>query len=276
MPCHALVLALAIGIGGLISGSLAAQEADLVSPTALRVCADPGGFPSSSRDQGGFENDIAALMAERMNRRLETVWFPMAPGFIQKTLRAGLCDVVIGYAQGDELVQNTNHYYTSVYVMVTRADDALAGVETLADPALKGRRIGVVAGTPPADHIARNGLMALAKPYPLVVDRRVQNPAGDMLADLTSGVIDAAILWGPIAGPLTKDNSALKMTPLLRETESPKMFYRITMGVRPGEQDWKRALNSQIRRNQEEIDMILREAGVPLVDDFGTALKPVP
>ncbi len=259
-----------------LSGSgVSAQTADLVSPTAFRVCADPANLPLSGRDAPGFENEIAALFAQELDRPLETTWFPMGPGFIRKTLRAGVCDVVIGYAQGDELVQNTNHYYTSAFVLVTRAGDALAKVETLSDPALQGHRVGIVAGTPPATHLARNGLMALAKPYPLLVDRRVQDPASDMLTDLQSGEIDAAILWGPIGGPLTKGNTALSVMPLLQETDDPKMFYRITMGVRPGEQDWKRKLNSLIRRNQDEIDAILAEAGVPLVDDYGTALKVV-
>lgn len=252
-----------------------AQTADLVSPTVFRVCADPANLPLSGREQPGFENEIATLFADLLGRPLETTWFPMGPGFIRKTLRAGVCDVVIGYAQGDELVQNTNHYYASAYVLITRAGEATAKVQTLSDPALQGHRIGIVAGTPPATHLARNGLIALAKPYPLVVDRRVEDPAADMLADLETGAIDAAILWGPIGGPLVKGNAALTVTPLLHETESPKMFYRITMGVRPGEQDWKRELNSLIRRNQDKIDAILAKAGVPLVDDYGTALKPV-
>lgn len=258
----------------LLAAGVSAQTADLVSPTAFRVCADPANAPMSGREVPGFENEIAALFARELDRPLETTWFPMGPGFIRKTLRAGACDVVIGYAQGDELVQNTNHYYTSTYVLITRTGEALAAVETLSDPVLQGHKVGIVAGTPPANHLARNGLIALAKPYPLIVDRRVQDPAADMLADLAAGTIDAAILWGPIGGPLAKGNDALTVTPLLRETESPKMFYRITMGVRPGEQDWKRDLNSLIRRNQEEIDSILAKAGVPLVDDYGTALKP--
>jgi quinoprotein dehydrogenase-associated probable ABC transporter substrate-binding protein len=259
----------------LLAGGVLAQTADLVSPTAFRVCADPADYPLSGREKPGFENEIAALLAKALEKPVETTWFPMGPGFIRKTLRAGLCDVVIGYAQGDEMVQNTNHYYTSVYVLVTRAGDALADVDTLSDPALQGHRIGIVAGTPPANHIARRGLMALAKPYPLIVDRRVQDPAADMLADLEAGTIDAAILWGPIGGPLAKGNQKLAVMPLLRETESPKLFYRITMGVRPGEQDWKRDLNSLIRRNQTEIDAILTNAGVPLVDDYGKAIKSV-
>ncbi len=43
--------------------------------------------------------------------------------------------------------------------------------------------------------------------------------------------------------------------------------------MRAGELTWKHELNSLIRRNQAEIDAILREAGVPLVDDYGKALK---
>ncbi len=53
------------------------------------------------------------------------------------------------------------------------------------------------------------------------------------------------------------------------------MFYRITMGVRRGEDAWKRELNSLIRRNQGEIDAILTEAGVPILTDMGTELKSV-
>lgn len=268
VPVVALILPLC-------AAGASAQTADLVSPTTFRVCADPANLPLSGREEPGFENEIATLIADKLGRPLETTWFPMGPGFIRKTLRAGVCDVVIGYAQGDELVQNTNHYYTSVFVLITRTEDPLAKVETLSDPLLQGRRIGIVAGTPPANHLARNGLMMAAKPYPLVVDRRVQSPAADMLADLQAGEIDAAILWGPIGGPLAKGNEALAVMPLLKETDSPKMFYRITMGVRPGEQEWKRDLNSLIRRNQAEIDAILVKAGVPLVDDYGTAMKEV-
>ncbi|MBC7179893.1 MAG: amino acid ABC transporter substrate-binding protein, partial [Roseovarius sp.] len=54
---------------------------------------------------------------------------------------------------------------------------------------------------------------------------------------------------------------------------APKMFYRITMGVRLGEDQWKRELNSLIRRNQAGIDAILVEAGVPLLNDMGTEAK---
>ena len=46
------------------------------------------------------------------------------------------------------------------------------------------------------------------------------------------------------------------------------------MGVRAGEDSWKRELNSLIRREQDAIDAILRDAGVPILDDFGKGAKP--
>lgn len=248
-----------------------AQTSDLVSKTAFRVCADPANFPLSDKSEAGFENKIAELMASELGLPLEYTWFPMATGFIRKTLQANACDVVIGYAQGDEMVLNTNHYYTSGFVLIVPADGPLAGVTTIGDPALKDKRVGVVAGSPPGTHMALHGLLAKAKGYDLMVDRRYQDPAGDMLADLEAGTIDAAILWGPIGGPLVKQSHpGLKITPLLFEPLPPKMFYRITMGVRQGEKVWERKLNSLIRRNQAKIDAILADAGVPLLNDMGT------
>lgn len=252
-----------------------AQVADLVDRDAFRVCADPANAPMSVEDGTGFENRIAELFAAELGVPLEYTWFPMATGFIRQTLRAGRCDVVIGFAQGDELVLNTNHYYTSTHVIVVREGSDIADITSLADPRLKDRPLGVIAGTPPATHMARHGLMARTHGYNLVVDRRVENPSGDMLADLQSGKIDAAVLWGPIGGPLAKGIPGLKVVPLLNEPGAPKLFYRITMGVRAGEIEWKHDLNSLIRRNQAEIDRILVAAGVPILDDFGTKLKDV-
>ncbi|WP_425496095.1 substrate-binding domain-containing protein [Paracoccus aestuariivivens] len=263
----------AIAAACLAVSTASAQVADLRSHTEFRVCADPAAVPMSSEDGKGFENKLAAFMGEKLGMPVTYTWFPQGSGFIRKTLRAGLCDIVMGYAQGDEMVLNTNHYYTSAYGIVTRKDSPLASVDTLEDPALKDQPIGVVAGTPPATNMARAGLAKNMKGWDLFVDRRVENPVGDMLAQVKSGELGAAVLWGPLAGPLVKQNPDLQFTPLLKETTGPKMFYRITMGVRLGEDAWKRELNSLIRRNQAEIDAILRDAGVPILDDYGKELK---
>ncbi|SDH95046.1 substrate-binding domain-containing protein [Alloyangia pacifica] len=261
--------ALALLLAG-TAGAVQAQTSDLVSKTQFRVCADPAADPMSMQDGSGYENKLAELFAAKLERPVSYTWFPMATGFIRQTLKAGKCDVVMGYAQGHELVLNTNHYMTSAYALVVPSDGPLAGVNELSDPALQGLTLGVIAGSPPATHMARHGLIGKARAYALVVDRRVESPASDMLDDLAAGEIDAAVLWGPIAGPLVeRDHPGLKVVPLIREAGAPKLFYRITMGVRRGEKVWQRQLNSLIRRNKPEIDALLAEAGVPLLDDMG-------
>nr|WP_279389334.1 substrate-binding domain-containing protein [Rhodovulum euryhalinum] len=255
------------------AGTGVAQTSDLVSDTAFRVCADPANFPMSDDQGRGYENRLAELFASKLGLPVEYSWYPMATGFIRNTLRANKCDVVIGFAQGHELVLNTNHYFTSAYALIVPADGPLAGVETLSDPALQGTSLGIVAGSPPATHMARHGLIGKARAYHLVVDRRYESPAPDMLAALKAGEIDGAILWGPIGGPLVKqDYPEFKVIPLIHEELPPRLFFRITMGVRLGEKVWQRKLNSLIRRHQDEIDTILRDAGVPLLEDFGEAV----
>ncbi|WP_210528063.1 substrate-binding domain-containing protein [Rubellimicrobium arenae] len=258
-----------------LGGAAAAQTSDLVSTTAFRVCSDPAAYPVSMQDGSGYENKIAELLAAELGRPVEYTWYPMSTGFIRNTLASAECDVVIGYAQGDELVLNTNHYLTSAYVLVVPAGGSLADVAELSDPKLREARLGIVAGSPPVTHLARLGLLTRIHSYDLFADRRYNSPPDRMIADLEAGEIDAAIMWGPIAGPMVKDaHPDLKVTPLLREPGMPHLFYRITMGVRQGEDTWKRELNSLIRRNQDRIDAILREAGVPLLNDMGTELKP--
>lgn len=249
-----------------------AQVADLRSTTQFRVCADPANLPMSSEDGGGYENRLAEQFGEWLGLPVTYTWFPSGMGFVQRTLRAGACDVVIGYAQGDELVLNTNHYYTSVFGIVTRKDGPLALVDQLNDPALKGQPLGVVAGSPPATIMARAGLAKDMHGADLFVDRRVKDPVGDLITGVRDGTLAAAVLWGPLAAPQIKDDPDLQFVPLLKETGGPRMFYRITMGVRLDEQEWKRELNSLIRRHQDEINQTLREAGVPLVDDYGKEL----
>ena len=241
----------------------AAQVADLVDRTAFRVCADPANLPLSDEDGRGSRTRSPSSSPRRLGRPLQYTWFPKVTGFVRQTLQAGKCDVIMGYAQGDEMVLNTNHYYTSTHVLVVRADGDLADVDTLADPRLQGRKIGVIAGAPPATHVARLGLMTDAEPYKLMVDRRVEDPAGEMLADLEAGRIDAALLWGPIGGPLVKQghpraggDAAAARSRGRRGSSSASPW-----GCGPGEDDWKRELNSQIRAQQAEIDAILRDCG---------------
>lgn len=241
---------------------------ELVDPKVLRVCADPRNLPFSNEKGEGFENKLAELFADKLQKKLDYMYFPQATGFVRMTLGAHRCDVIMGFPQGDELVQGTNPYYRTAYALVAKVGSGLDEVNTLDDPRLKSKHIGIVAGTPPATNMAANGLMVNAKPYPLMIDTRYDSSAEAMIDDLKSGTIDAGILWGPMAGFYAKKaNPQLHVTPLVKETTGPRLTFRIGMGVRPADQNWKRLLNRLIQENQPAINKILLDFGVPLLDE---------
>jgi quinoprotein dehydrogenase-associated probable ABC transporter substrate-binding protein len=277
MTMRALLAAL---LGVLLASAARAQapglgaSIELVDPDVLRVCADPRNLPFSDKSGAGFENKIAALLGEKLGRPVSYTYFPQVIGFYRNTLNAFRCDVVMGVAQGEDIVQTTNPYYHTTYALVFKPGHGLDGAATLEDPRLKDKRLGVVARTPPSSLMVIDGLMLHAKPYQLAVDTRVDAPAKSMIEDLLADRIDVAVLWGPIAGYYAKQaNGKLIVTPLLQEHGVP-MDFRISMGVRHSDQNWKRTLNKLIRENQDAINKILADYGVPLLDEQGKPLAP--
>jgi quinoprotein dehydrogenase-associated probable ABC transporter substrate-binding protein len=241
---------------------------ELVDPKVLRVCADPRNLPFSNEKGEGFENKLSEFFAEKLQKKLDYMYFPQAAGFVRMTLAAHRCDVIMGSPQGDDLVQGTNPYYRTAYALVAKQGGGLDDVASLGDDRLKGKHIGVVAGTPPATNMTAYGLMANARSYPLMVDTRIDSSAEAMINDLTAGKIDAAILWGPMAGFYARKASPqFHVTPLVKETTGPRLAYRIGMGVRQADQNWKRLLNRLIQENQTAINKILLDFGVPLLDE---------
>src|SRR5262249_16030036 len=115
---------------------------------------------------------------------------------------------------------------------------------------------------------AANGLMASAKPYPLVVDTRVDSSDAAMMRDLASGDIDAGVLWGPMAGYFARQaGSAMTVAPLAKETSGPRLAYRIAIRVAYADQGWNGQLNRMMWKNQPAINDVLLGFGVPLLDD---------
>jgi quinoprotein dehydrogenase-associated probable ABC transporter substrate-binding protein len=252
-------------------------ELELVDPKVLRVCADPSNLPFSNDKGEGFENKISELLAAKLNKTLAYTWYPQSTGFVRNTLGAHRCDVIPGFPQGDELVQSTNPYYRTAYALVVRPDSDLGDVDALSDRRIRDKRIGIVAGTPPSTYLTVFGEMRKAKPYPLVVDTRVDSSARDMMHDLESNEIDAGVLWGPLAGFYAKRaHPPMRLTLLLKEAGGPPLTFRIAMGVRATDQNWKRQLNRLIADNQAEINQLLLSFGIPLLDEQGRVIAADP
>jgi quinoprotein dehydrogenase-associated probable ABC transporter substrate-binding protein len=247
---------------------------ELVDPHVLRVCADPRSLPYSNEAREGFEDRLAEMLAAKLGKTVAFTYFPRATGFIRATLNAMRCDVVMGDAQGDDLVQTTNPYYRAFYTLVVRAGSGLDDVASLEDPRLKSLHLGLIAGTPPATVMARAGLLGNVKPFAFMVDTRYDAPSKAMIDEIAAGTLDGGVLWGPIAGYYAKTSATrLVVIPLLHETGAP-MDFRISMGVRHSDQEWKRTLNRLIAENQDAINALLISFGIPIVDDEGKLLAP--
>lgn len=272
MRTHAF-LALVLGSLVVASGAAGAAEghlADAVNRHVFRVCATPGNLPYSNEKGEGFENKIAEVFADELGRPVEYTWYPQGLGLVRMTLAARRCDVIMGTVQADEFTLNTNHYYRTTYAIVVKKGSGLEDVNSIYDPKLKGKRIGVQAGAPAADHVARAGLMPLARSYRFIVDTRHESPPQEMVNDVLKGEIDAGVLWGPYAGWYAKQaNGEVIVNPIVepRRPGTERLDYRITLGVRVNEVRWKHELNDVIQKRQGDIDKILLDYGVPIIDE---------
>ena len=244
---------------------------ELEQRSALRICADPNSMPFSNRFKQGFENKIAALLATTLDLPVVYYWYPQSTGFVRVTLRSRQCDVIIGISAGNEFVLNTNPYYTSAFSILypKNADYELS---SLKDTVIREKnfRIGIIAGTPPAGILLEENLMEQGRFYHLVVDTRKESPAEQIVKDMVAGKLDIAVLWGPIAGHWNKKYGNLyKIVPLVKDhSTTHRMIYRITMGVRNAEINFKRQLNKLLRDEQKKIHAILTEYQVPMVEEL--------
>jgi mxaJ protein len=243
-----------------------------VQARELKVCADPNNLPFSNRQQQGFENKLAALIAGELHAQLTYVWWAQRRGNVRETLKAGRCDLIPGVASNLEMLATTRPYYRSAYVFVTRASDRLQ-LSGFDDPRLRTLTIGVqmvgddFANTPPAHALARRGVVDNVRGYMLYGDYAQSNPARTIVDDVARGRIDVAVVWGPLAGYFSRQ----RRPELQLQTVSPlddgpmlPMAFDISMGVRQEDRALRSELDDVLTRRAPQIQALLREYGIPV------------
>ena len=246
----------------------------------LRVCQDPKNLPMSDQQDRGFENKIAALMAQKLGWKLEHTWYPQRMGFIKNTLKAKIpntdtfkCDVVTSVSTDFEMGLATKPYYTSTYAMAYIKGRGLDTVKTpedllKLDPAVLAKlKIGIFARSPASDWILKNGLVNQMVSYRDQTGDPEQYPGQLIDRDLVAGTVDVAIAWGPIVGYFAQHsgNTAIAVVPFKPEADGIRYGFSIAMGVRYGEKALRDQLNAVLESSKPEIDAILKEYGVPTV-----------
>jgi mxaJ protein len=247
--------------------------------SALRVCADPNNLPFSNQAQQGFENKIADLVADRLGMRVEYTWWAQRRGFVRNTLRAGLCDVVIGLPARIELASTTEPYYRSSYVFVTR--DGAQLPESFDDPYLGTARVGVhiigddFSNSPPAHALTNRGYINNVRGYSVYGDYRTPNPPAALIDAVARGEIDVAVAWGPLAGYFARASRVpLQLSRVRPDEEPPFPFvFDMAMGVARSNHALQRELDDVIARRGADIERILRDYAVPLVRREAVAVR---
>ena len=256
------------------SAPLATVEHFERPPGVLRVCADPNNLPFSNQRSEGFENKIAELLAHDLGERVEYTWWAQRRGFFRNTLKAGICDVVIGLPSGFEMALTTKPYYRSTYVFLYRKDRGLK-INSLDDPRLKSLKIGVQiigddhSNVPPAHALTRRNIVTNVKGYTLYGDYSRQNPPARIVDAVANRDVDVAIVWGPLAGYFARGSRvALEVVPVSPQIDQPFLpfVFDISMGVRREDQDLKDQLEQFLEKRRAEIDQILENYKVPRVD----------
>ena len=240
----------------------------------LRVCADPNNLPFSNQRLEGFENKIAELLAQDLGERVEYTWWAQRRGFFRNTLKAGVCDVVIGVPSGFEMALTTKPYYRSTYVFLSRKDRHVE-VKSFDDPVLRKLRIGVQiigddqSNAPPAHALTRRNIVDNVKGFTLYGDYSQNNPPARIVDAVEKGHIDVAIVWGPLAGYFAKESHVpMEVVPVSPQIDQPFLpfVFDISMGVRRGDQELRDQLDEFLEKRRPEIEQILKDYRVPAVE----------
>lgn len=256
-------------------------------PEALRVCQDPNNLPNSNLKGQGFENKIAEMLAKHLDVPLEYYSTPQRLGFVRNTLKFKIpgdshyrCDVVMTAPLNSDQMSVTKAYFRSGEMLVVRPDSPLAALkssEDLANLPAETRsklKIGVYDRDSSASlWLVKHGFEDQAVPYRLM-DARPDFHGGELIEHLIHGDVDAILAWGPTAGYYAKKvaQQPLVLLPLIATDDQHPTVFAMGMGLRYGEPKWKATLQHFIDQKGPEITAILKDYGIPLLDDKGALI----
>ncbi len=246
--------------------------------TEFKVCADPDNMPYSNIKQEGFEDKIAALIAQDLGKKLSFAYAYYRQGFLRNTLNANRCDVIMSTTSDNDSMLTSKPYYRSGHVFVYRKDSGY-NITDWDSPDLRKGVIGIIGESPATRPLADHDLMGNARPYRM--QRDLNLPPSFLIDDLVKGDIDIAIAWGPIAGYYAKQSKIPLVVVPIPEYEEinahGKENWNISLGVRKRDKERLAAIQEVLDKRQADILKILDDYGIPhtpVVDGDRVGKKP--
>ena len=235
--------------------------------TEFKVCADPDNMPFSNLKQEGFEDKIAALIAEDLGKKLSFAYAYNRQGFLRNTINANRCDVIMSTTSDFDALLTSKPYYRSTHVFVYRKDSGY-NITDWDSPDLRKGVIGIIGESPATRPLADHDLMGNARPYRM--QRDLNLPPSFLIDDLAKGDIDVAIVWGPIGGYYAKQSKVPMVVVPIPEYEDTnvhgKEYWNISVGVRKRDKERLAKIQEVLDKRQADIYKILDSYGIPHVD----------
>ena len=243
----------------------AARTRKLRSP--LRVCADPGNLPLSARDESGFQNKIAKILAEDLGTHASFFWRPYHErGLTRQTFDNDECDILMDMPVELQDLLTTEPLYRTTYVLVHREDRNIK-IENLDDPVLNELRVGVFQHSGIREALVRRGVRGLRlQVISYDTDLRPESQPWRQAQQVIDGELDVAAIWGPFAGWLkTMKNEPIVIQPVNLWEDHVPMEFELAIGMEQNQVMLKYMLDWALQRKHKEIAAVLQEYGVPLI-----------
>lgn len=232
----------------------------------LAFCGQVASYPMADRDRGGFDIEIAKILADELGANPTFTWTRFDDVGIRESLHSGICDAAIGVGEGVANMITTVPYLNAGYVFVTRVADGIT-IESLDDPQLRDLRIGTYQSAVPTVALRNRGITANVTEYAANISPNGVDPHTPILNALVTGEVDVAITYGPYAAArASEENGRLALalvTPEIDLGPSLLQLSRIlTIGVRPHDEALRDGLNRALARRWDDISAVLDAYGV--------------
>jgi len=231
---------------------MAAMASSSFAAEPLRVCSDPDNLPFSKSEgpDKGLYIDLAEMVGKRLGTTVEYVWWL---SFNQRrALRNTMegCDAYFALpadaAYRVKGVEKSNAFLDLSYAIVAPLGKTFTGLSDL-----KGKRVGVLFGSPPQI------LLATREGYTWNTFRSHEQ----MFEALEKGEVDLALMWGPSAGfdNLKLFNSRWQVLPVRGDSLTGQVAVAVSKS-KPGLKD---QINQALQDLQPEIAKLVVKYGFP-------------
>lgn len=258
-----------------LAGALAAllQAAQAHAADTLRFCAADDDMPYTNTRNEGFEDRLAAQLAQALGMKLERVPFADPRYIVRDGIDKDRCDVMLGVDAGDTRLQTTSPYYRSSYVFLTRSQDKL-DVSDWSSPALKTARMGVIPGTPAEAMLTQIGRHADSFRYMMSLganksmrNRFVKYDVEKLVRDLAAGEIDVAVAWAPAVARYVKASTVPLTASVVPDThksngERVGFSYDTSIGLKRSNTALYARIETLLPKLQPQIDGLLAAEGI--------------